>query len=374
MVRPQLCCKRRTGCIQSLVVFSEDANIIGATSESHRIKENTVSGRQRLSAALRALTGAVVSAMTFWVVAAGDARAQKWPDKPVRIVVPFVPGAGADVTGRILGQQLSEALGQQVLVENRPGAGSTTGTEYVARAPADGYTLLVITAAFSFIPSLYPKLSYDSLRDLTAVSLVSSAPFLIVVRPALPVTNLQDLVRLARAKPGQLLYSSAGQGSAVHLATALFASVTRTELTQVPYKGGGQAVIALLGGEVAVMFATPETLLPFIRENRLRPLAVTARERAPILPQVPTVIESGFRDYEATAWFGLLAPAGTPPDIVDRLSAEIAKAMSAPDMRERFVQQGSTLIASTPAQFERFLRDEIAKWARIIREAKIKLD
>lgn len=329
---------------------------------------------QRLSGTLRVLTAAAVSAAILGAGAVDDAAAQKWPEKPVRLVVPFVPGAGTDATGRLLGERLSEALGQRVLVENRPGAGSTTGTEYVARAPADGYTFLIASAAFTFNPSLYPKLGYDSLKDFTAVSLVSSAPFLIVVHPSLPVHTVQDLVKLARARPGQVLYSSAGQGSAPHLAGALFASVTKTDLTQVPYKGGGPAVIALLGGEVAVMFATPETLMPFIRVNRLRPLAVTARERTPVLPKVPTVIEAGYKDYEAMTWFGVLAPAGTPTAIVERLSAEIARALSSPETRERFAQRGSALIAGTPAQFDRFLRDEIAKWGRIIREARIKLD
>lgn len=330
---------------------------------------------QRQTRKYRMLMGTAITGIVLSTVAAvNDAAAQKWPERPLRIVVPFVPGAGADVTGRLVGQTLSEALGQQVIVENRPGAGSAMGNEFVAKSAPDGYTLLIATAAFTFIPALYPKLGYDSLKDFSAVSLISTAPFLIVVRPSLPVNTLQDLVKLARAKPGQILYSSAGQGSAIHLVAALFASVTKTDLTQVPYKGGGQAVIALLSGEVAVMFATPETLLPFIRENKMRPLAVTTRERTPVLPKVPTVAEAGFKDYEASAWFGVLAPAGTPKEIVERLSAEIAKGMNKPDMRERFARQGSAIAAATPAQFDRFLRDEIAKWGKIIREAGIRLD
>jgi len=317
---------------------------------------------------------AMAGAALGMAVTVSDAAAQKWPEKPPRIIVPFVPGAGGDVTGRLVAQTLSEALGQQVIVENRPGAGSALGNEFVARSPPDGYTLLIATAAFTFIPALYPKLNYDPLKDFSAVSLVSTAPFLMVVRPSLPVNTVQDLIKLARAKPGQVLYASAGQGSATHLVAALFASVTKTDLTQVPYKGGGQAVIALLSGEVAVMFATPETLLPFIREKRMRPLAVTTRERTPVLPDVPTIVEAGYKGYDASAWFGVLAPAGTPREIVDRLSAEIAKGMNRPEMRERFAQQGSTVTAATPAQFERFLSDEIAKWGKIIRGAGIRLD
>ena len=321
---------------------------------------------------LRALGSAIVFAAA--VLAANDAAAQRWPEKPVRIVTPFGPGGGTDIFARILAQRLSETLGHPFLVENRPGAGSTLGTEHVARSPADGYTFLMTSASFAFSPGLYPKLRYDSIKDFARVSQVVQVPHVIVVIPSLPVTDLQGLVKLARARPGEVLYASAGAGSAMHLAGALFGMVTKTQLTHVPYKGGGATATAVMGGEATTAFNTLETVLTLIRAKRLRALAVSTRERAPALPDVPTAIEAGFKDYEAIGWFGLMAPAGTPPAIVEQMSAEVAKAMKTPTIHERTMEQGATPIGNTPAQFERFVRDEIAKWTRIIREAGIKLD
>jgi len=328
---------------------------------------------RHLSRTVRALTGVLV-AVALGVVLADDATAQKWPEKTVRIVLPFTTGGGTDRTSRILASRFSDALGQQFFVDNRPGAGSTVGTEFVAKAPPDGYTLLVCSSAFVSSSILYPKLAYDPIKDFAPVSLVMTVPHVIVVHPSLPVKNLQELVRLARAKPGQVMYATAGPGSAVHLAGALFAATTKIELTQVPYKGGGFMMTALLGGEVPVLFATIEAILPSIRGNRLRAIAVSTRERTPMLPDVPTAIESGFRNYEVMSWVGLLAPAGTPAAIVERLSAEVAKVMSAPETRELFTQEGATPVGGKPAQFGEFLRAEVAKWTPIIREAGIKLD
>ena len=329
---------------------------------------------QHLAVTGRALTGAVVAAAILGVTAVGDAAAQKWPEKTVRIVTPFGPGGGTDIFARILAQRLSETLGQQFVVENRPGAGSTLGTEHVARASADGYTFLMTSASFSFSPGLYPKLRYDSINDFTRVSQVVQVPHVIVVIPSLPVNDLQGFVRLARARPGEVLYASAGAGSAMHLAGALFGIVTKTQLTHVPYKGGGATATAVMGGEATTAFNTIETALALIRANRLRPLAVSTRERAPALPDVPTAIEAGYKDYEVIGWFGLMAPAGTPPAIVEKLSAEVAKAMATPAIRERTTEQGATPVGSTSAQFERFVRDEVARWTRIIQKAGIKLD
>ena len=301
-------------------------------------------------------------------------HAQKYPEKAVRIVTPFAPGGGTDVFARILGQRLSEVYGQQFIVENRPGAGSTIGTEFVAKAPADGYTLLMTSASFSFNPGLYPKLRYDSIRDFTPVSLVVRVPHVIVVLPSFPAQNLQEFVKLARAQPGDVLYASSGPGSAMHLAGALFGMVTNTKLVHVPYKGGAATVTAVLGGEATTAFNTLETVLAQIRSGRLRPLAVSTRERAAALPQVPTAMEAGVKGYEAIGWFGLLAPAGTPPAIVEQLSGDIGKAMAAPAMRDRALQEGATPIGSTPAEFQRFVHSEIAKWTRIIQQAGIRLD
>ena len=318
--------------------------------------------------------GIVLMASACAATVAHNASAQKYPEKTVRIVVPFTPGGGTDVFARILAQRLSEVYAQQFIVDNRPGAGSTIGTEFVARAPADGYTLLMTSASFSFTPGLYPKLRYDSLKDFTAVSQVVRVPHVITVLPTLPVKDVQDLVRLARERPGQVLYASAGPGSAMHLAGALFAVVSKTQLGHVPYKGGPQTATAVMSGEATVAFNTPETIMGLLRGKRLRALAVSTRERAPALPEVPTAIEAGFKDYEAIGWFGMLAPANTPTPIVEQLSGDVAKAMALPAIRERAVQDGATPVGNTPAQFDRFVRDEIAKWTRIIRDAGIKLE
>ncbi len=308
------------------------------------------------------------------VAGAYNACAQKYPEKNVRIVVPFTPGGGTDVFARILAQRMSEVYNQQFIVDNRPGAGSTIGTEFVARAPADGYTLLMTSASFSFTPGLYPRLRYDSLKDFSPVSQVVRVPHVITVLPTLPVKDVQGLVRLAREQPGQVLYASAGPGSAMHLAGALFGVVTKTQMSHVPYKGGPQTATAVMSGEATVAFNTPETIMGLLRAKRLRALAVSTRERAPALPDVPTAIEAGFKDYEAIGWFGMLAPANTPGAIVVQLSAEVAKAMALPAIRERAMQDGATPVGNTPPQFDRFVRDEIAKWTRIIRDAGIKLE
>jgi tripartite-type tricarboxylate transporter receptor subunit TctC len=300
--------------------------------------------------------------------------AQKWPEKPVRFVTPFAPGGGTDVFGRILAQRLSEVFSQQFIVENRPGAGSTLGTEYVARSAPDGYTFLMTSASYSFNPGLYPKLRYDPVKDFTAVSQVVRVPHVIVVLPSFPAKNLQDLVKLARAHPGEVLYASSGPGSAMHLAGALFAIVTNTNLTHVPYKGGAATVAAVMGGEATTAFNTLETVIGQLRSKRLRALAVSTRERSPAIPEVPTAAEAGVKDYEAIGWFGLLAPAATPPALIQQLSGEIAKAMATPAMRDRAMQEGATPIGSTPAEFQRFVQSEIVKWTRIIQEARIRLE
>jgi tripartite-type tricarboxylate transporter receptor subunit TctC len=230
------------------------------------------------------------------------------------------------------------------------------------------------SASFAFNPGLYPKLRFDPVKDFAPVSLVVRVPHVIVVIPTLPVKNLQDLVKLARSRPGQVLYASAGPGSAMHLAGALFAVVTKTELTHVPYKGGPQTAMAVISGEATTAFNTIETVLPLIKGGRLRPLAVSTRERAPALPDVPTAMEAGFKDYEAIGWFGLLAPAGTPAALVEQLAGETGKAMASPALRDRATQEGATPVGNRPAEFESFVRSEIAKWTRIIQQAGIKLE
>ena len=323
---------------------------------------------------MRALAAAMLATALLGFAPAEDAIAQKWPEKPVRIVTPFAPGGGTDVFARLLAQRLTEVYSQQFIVENRPGAGSTLGTEHVAKSAPDGHTLLMTSASFSFNPGLYPKLRYDSIRDFAPVSQVVQVPHVIVVLPSFPAANLQEFVKIARSRPGDVLYASAGAGSAMHLAGALFGMVTKTKLTHVPYKGGGATVTAVLGGEATTAFNTLETVIGQIHAKRLRPLAVSTRERAAALPEVPTAMEAGVKGYEAVGWFGLLAPAGTPPALVEQLSGQVSKTMASPAMRERAMQEGATPIGSSPAAFQKFLASEIAKWTKIIQEAGIKLD
>jgi tripartite-type tricarboxylate transporter receptor subunit TctC len=329
---------------------------------------------QRVKAAGGLPIRASMLAAMLALLGAEEAAAQKWPDKGVRIVTPFAPGGGTDVFARILAQRFSEVFGQQFIVDNRPGAGSTTGTEFVARSPADGHTLLMTSASFTFNPGLYPKLRYDSLKDFAPVSQVVRVPHVVLVLPSLPVKNLQDLVRIAKAKPGEVFYASSGPGSALHLAGALFAIQTNTQLTHVPYKGGPAAATAVMSGEATVSFSTIETVLSLIQAKRLRSLAVSTRERTPALPDVPTVMEAGYKDYEVIGWFCLLAPAGTPPAVVDALSTEISRMMTTPAIRDRAAQEGATPVGNKPAEFERFLRSEIAKWTPIIQKTGIKVD
>ena len=305
---------------------------------------------------------------------AQDAAAQKWPERTVRIVTPFGPGGGTDIFARILAQRFSERLGQQFVVENRPGAGSTIGTEHVARAAPDGYTFLMTSASFSFSPGLYPKLRYDPIEDFVRVSQAVSVPHVIVVLPSFPAKNLQDFVRLARERPGQVLYASAGPGSAMHLAGALFGIVTRTQITHLPYKSGGATTTAVMSGEATTAFNTLETVLALIQSKRLRALAVSTRTRAPALPEVPTAVEAGIADYDVIGWFGLMGPKGTPQPVVEQLSREAAAALASPDIRSRATAQGATPVGNSPAEFERFVRAEVSRWTKIIRQAGIALE
>lgn len=318
-----------------------------------------------LAAALAAITA---------LAGAPDSAAQKYPEKTVRIVTPFGPGGGTDVFARILAQRLTEQYSQQFIVENRPGAGSTLGTESVAKSSPDGYTFLMTSASFSFNPGLYPKLRYDSIRDFAPVTQVVRVPHVIVVLPSFPAATLQEFVKIARERPNEVLYASSGAGSAMHLAGALFGIVTNTKLTHVPYKSGGATVTAVLGGEATTAFNTLETVIAQIRAKRVRALAVSTRERAPAIPDVPTAREAGVRNYEAIGWFGLFAPAGTPPAIVQQVSGDVAKIMATPAMRERAMQEGATPIGSTPAEFQKFVHGEIAKWTKIIHDAGIRLE
>jgi len=309
-----------------------------------------------------------------WWIAPSSAYGQRWPEKPVRIVTPFGPGGGTDIFARLLAQRYTEVFGQQFLVDNRPGAGSTLGTEHVAKSAPDGYTWLMTSASFSYSPGLYPKLRYDAIKDFTRVSQVVSVPHVIVVLPSFPARNLQEFVKLARTRPGEVLYASAGPGSAMHLAGAMFGLVTQSQLTHVAYKSGGATTTAVMSGEATTAFNTLETALALIQAKRLRPLAVSTRERSPALPDVPTAIEAGIKDYDVVGWFGLMAPAGTPGEIVTQLSAETGKAMALPAIKDFSLKQGAAPVGSRPETFEKFVRDEVARWTRVIQQAGIRLE
>jgi tripartite-type tricarboxylate transporter receptor subunit TctC len=300
------------------------------------------------------------------LAAASGALAQKYPEKPVRMIVPFAPGGGTDVLARFLGTKLSENLGVSVVVDNRAGASGTIGAEAAARSAPDGHTVLFTSASFVFNPSLY-RIAYDPVKDFSPVTLAALVPHLLVVHPSLPVRNVKELIALAKKHPGEVFFASGGVGSSVHLAAALFIAKAGVKMTHVPYKGGGPAMIGLMSGEASVMFPTMQSAMPHVRSGRLRPIAISIARRSPALPDVPTVAESGLPGYDATGWYGMLAPAGTPRAAIERLHGEIVKILSVPETRRRLASEGAEAVGSTPEEFARFVREELAKWAEIIR-------
>ena len=301
--------------------------------------------------------------------------AQAYPSKPVKIVVPFPRGGPTDVVGRLVATKLGEALGQQFVVENRAGAGGTVGSESVAQAPADGYTLLYgSTSTLAMAPSLYRKLGYDPRKSFAPISLVSSGPLLVVVNASVPTQTLAQLIALAKEKPSTLNYGSAGNGTPPHLAAELFKSLSGTALTHVPYKGGAPALQAVAGGEVQVMFEGLVTLLPQIKAGRLRALAITGTARDASLPDVPTVAEAGLPAFQVNFWSGLVAPAGTPAETVNLLNAALRKVLAAPDARETLTKFGLAPAGNTPAEFARFIDTEIVRWDRAVQASGAKVD
>lgn len=298
--------------------------------------------------------------------------AQNYPDHPIRLVVPSSPGGGTDITGRILAQKLSELIKQQVVVDNRPGAGSMIGNEIVARSAPDGYTLLMGISTLSIIPSVYKKPSYDVFTELAPISQAVSLPGVLVVHPAVPAKTVKQLIAIARAKPGGLVTGSAGQGSNPHLSAELFKSMAKIEWVHVPFKGSGPGMISLLSGEIDVMIPSLTSAIVHIRSNKMRPLGVTTTYRSKILPDVPTIAEAGLKDYQSDQWFGVLAPTGTPRPIIDYLHKEIARALHSPDVTKLLADEGSQVIASSPREFTAYIKSQADKWAKVIREAHIK--
>ena len=300
------------------------------------------------------------------------AQAQDYPSRAVRFVVPFPASGGGDIIIRALSQKLSERLGQAVVVDNRSGAGGNVGTEIVARAPADGYTLLMANISpLAINASIYKKLPYNPLTDFTPISLVASFPNILVVHPSLPVSTVKALVALARTKPGQLTYASAGAGSTTHLSAEFFKSQSKIDLVHVPYKGGGQALIDLIAGHVSMYFSSLPGALPHVRSRRLRALAVTSLTRSSAAPEIPALAESGYPGFEAATWIGAAAPAGLAQNILNRLNTEIVDIMRTPEMRERLISQGAEPLTSTPEQFAAYIKSETAKWAKIVRDTGI---
>ena len=294
-------------------------------------------------------------------------HAQNYPVRPVRMIVPFSPGGATDVPARILAQRLSEALGHQIVIDNRPGAGAVLGTDAVAKAPPDGYTLLLTATTHVISASLYKKLPYDAIRDFAPVMLIGSGPNVLTVHPSLPAKNVRELISLAKARPGKIDYASSGNGSAQHLFGALFMSLADIRMMHIPYKGSAPATTDLIAGQVSVGFPGIALVLPHTTAGRLRALAVTSAERSKAMPDVPSIAEAGVPGYAATLWLGLLAPKGTPPEIVQKLYDEIAKVLRQPEVESAYLATGTDVTISNPEQFGRFVKAEYDKWAKVIK-------
>jgi len=298
----------------------------------------------------------------------------EFPEKPLRLVVPFPPGGGTEPLARIWSQKIAEVFGYQVIVDNRPGAGTTIGAEIVAKSPPDGYTILLGSIANAISAVLYTKLNYDLARDLAPITLLATTPSVLVVHPTLPVKSARELVALAKARPSELAYASSGSGTPNHLAAELFSYMTNIRMVHIPYKGGGPSVIALLSGEAPLSFASLPSAIQHIRAAKLRALGVTTAQRSPALPGLPTIDESGVPGYEAETWYGVSAPARTSKEIIARLNAETAKAFTTADMKERLDGMGYLVRVTTPDQYAAFTRSEIDKWAKVVKAAHMRAD
>ncbi len=321
---------------------------------------------------MKALTICIAALCALLVTAV--AIAQNYPSKTIRYIVPWPPGGGADVLSRILGPKLAEDLGQQVVIDNRGGAAGNIGAEIAAKSPADGYTIVFAYAGTHAInPSIYSKLPFRE-SDFAPVIWLAEVPQVLVVHPSLPVKTVKDVIALAKAKPDQLTYGSSGSGAMNHLTGALFTMMTKTQIVHVPYKGGGPAAIALLSGEISMIFGEPATVVQQIKAGKVRAIAVTSPKHALALPDLPTVAESGVPGYEVTSWNGILAPAGSPPDIVRRLNTDLNKIIAAPDMRQRMIDNGFEPVGGPPEKFGDKIRAEIAKWAPVVKSAGVKVD
>jgi len=306
--------------------------------------------------------------------AGASAQQSSWPNKPIRLLVGAPPGGGNDIMARLIAQKLSEGLGQQVVVENRPGAGATLATDLVAKSAPDGYTLFMTPSAHAISPSIYRKLPFDPVKDFVAIGQMATVPLVVIVNASFPAASLRELIALARARPGSINFGSGGSGSSQHLATEFLKSLAGIDMVHVPYKGSGQAIPDLIGGQIQLMIEPLPSALPHIRGGKVRALALTARQRVASLPDVPTAEEAGLPGFEVTAWYGLLAPVGTPAEVVAKLNAEMNKALAQPAMRDSLAAQGAIPVSGPPQQFMDLIVAEIAKWRPIIQKAGIRAD
>jgi tripartite-type tricarboxylate transporter receptor subunit TctC len=331
--------------------------------------------REFIKIARRFLHVAVLlAAILATALAATPAAAQQYPAKTIRLIVPFPPGGGNDIVGRIVAQRLGDSFGQQVIVDNRGGAGGTLGTDLAAKAAPDGYTMLINNISLAVNATLYPRLPYDTLKDLAPVSLAGRQPNLLVVHPSVPSKSVREFLALAKARPRQINYGSGGVGTAGHLATELMMMMTRVELVHVPYKGLGPALTDLMGGHVQAAVSTLASALPHVKAGKLRALAVTTAARTSFFPEVPTLDEAGVSGYEFSTWYGLLVPAATPLAIIGRLNRETVKVLGSPALKEQFQSQGLEPATSSPEAFGAYLRSEVAKWAKVVKQSGAKVE
>ncbi|CAG2151308.1 hypothetical protein LMG31506_04383 [Cupriavidus yeoncheonensis] len=317
---------------------------------------------------------ALISCLALSATALPAAQAQSFPHKPIRLVVPYPPGGPTDIVARVVGQKLSEKLGQPLVVENRPGAGGNIGAEAVAKAAPDGYTLLVATTAHAINMTLFSKPGYDTRRDFAPVSMLTRGPLVLVTAPATPAGNVAELIALARARPGQVTFASSGNGQSTHLAAELFNSMAGVHMTHVPYKGSAPALTDVMGGQATVMFDTMLSAMPFVRDGKLKALAITGATRSPAAPDTSTIAQSGLPGYEASAWNALLAPAGTPPAVLGTLNGALKAVLQDPDVRARFATQGFAAEWTDPPATVRFIGQEIDKWSRVVKTSGATVD
>ena len=336
-----------------------------------RLGESTVGAAMQL----RPWAGAVMLGVAIAIVAAGGALAQAWPAKSIRMIVPFPPSGGTDIIARTIAPHLSAAMGQQIVIDNRPGAGGTIGTEMAAKSAGDGYTLLMATTSTHAVaPGLNPKLPYDPVKDFAPIVNVNVGPNILVVTAGLPVKSVKELITYARANPGRLTFSSSGTGTVYHLTAEMFKMMAGVDLVHIPYKGSAQAFPDLISGQVSLMFDLTTSVMPHVKSGKLRALAVTSARRNPALPELPTVIESGIPGFESEVWIGMFAPAATSREIVARLNSEMNKVLARGDVHDVFAHHGTDVVGGTSEQFALQIRTDLARWGKVIREAGVKIE